>query len=83
VLAEPKVYIDWWGWGSPPNDPNGNIPALEDFLQNFGGSRWLNVVTQYIGTGVGFAGNPTTLWGGEWSGSTNPLPVGTNGLACT
>jgi hypothetical protein len=74
--------MDWWGWGSPPNDPSNLIPKFEDFLQNFGGSRWLNTVIQYYGP-TGGAGNPTNFWGGEWFDNTNPLPVGTNGLPCT
>lgn len=82
VLTNPKVYVDWWGWGSPPNDPSGEIPVLEDYLHNLGGSRWLNTVTQYSATN-GSCGNPTDLWGGEWFGSTNPLPVGTSGSPCT
>jgi hypothetical protein len=81
VLITPKLYVDWWGWGSPPNDPGGEIPAVEDFFQNLGGSRWLNTVTQYH-TSQGNPGNPIDLWGGEWFGSTNPLPVGSNGRPC-
>src|SRR5262249_21356150 len=38
-------------------DPQSEIPILEAYLANVGGTKWLNTVTQYGG-----AGNPMPLW---------------------
>jgi len=77
VLHHPRIYIDWWGWGSPPNDPNGEMQKWRDFLENLGGSKWLATVEQYYDNTGQYAGNPSDLFtGAEWRDQTNPLPAG-------
>src|SRR5260221_7783243 len=55
VLHNPKVYIDYWGWGSPAQDPNNEINNLQEFIGAYSGAgsgiantRWMNTVTQYF-----------------------------------
>jgi hypothetical protein len=79
VLTAPKIFVDWWEWWRTPDDPE--IASWEDFLQNLGGSKWLETVTQYGGAN-GLAGNPADLFvpgsAREWRDNTNPLPASTH-----
>src|ERR1041385_6602526 len=50
------------------------MPTLENFLASIGGSKYMNIVTQYTTTTSGAAGNPTTLWGGSWMDFDHPVP---------
>lgn len=47
VLTQPAIYIDFWGFNSAKNDPNGEAAYLTNFLSNAGGSPWLGTITQY------------------------------------
>jgi serine protease len=83
VETSPKVYLVLWGsqWS---NDPSGEAAREQSFLQEVGGSSWLNSVTQYcqgVGTGTIFcngsgtaAGNPSGILGGTWSDNGSAAP---------
>src|SRR5258708_4578132 len=47
VMHTPKVYVVYWGWGTPVYDPYNVIPGFEAYLQNLGGTKYLNTVVQY------------------------------------
>jgi len=47
VETAPKVYLVFWGSQWTGNDPSGESSILQNFLNNVGGSSWLNSVTQY------------------------------------
>jgi hypothetical protein len=54
VIGQPRVYIVYWGWGGPNGpDPNANRAAYHALLDgtssSLGGTRWMNVVSQYTG----------------------------------
>ncbi|MCC9311496.1 hypothetical protein LN042_31280 [Kitasatospora sp. RB6PN24] len=44
VQTAPKVYVDYWGWGT---DPSGEQAYLNRFLSSIGGNPWLATVNQY------------------------------------
>ncbi|MDH6108747.1 hypothetical protein P3T36_002332 [Kitasatospora sp. MAP12-15] len=44
VQSAPRVYVDYWGWGS---DPSGEQNYLNRFLSSVGGTPWLATVDQY------------------------------------
>ena len=72
VMTAPKVYIVYWGWGDRSpfctvncfSDPQNEIPILESYLKNVGGTKWLNTVTQYYQnpSTPQYAGNPVGVY---------------------
>lgn len=62
VLNAPQVYVVFWGFSGGSNDPQGEVPYLEGFLSNIGGTSWLNIVTQYCS---GIATGSTTCPSGS------------------
>jgi serine protease len=46
VQTAPKVYLDFWGWGTG-SDPSGEQTYLTNFLKSIGGTSWLSTVNQY------------------------------------
>lgn len=73
VLRSPKVFVTFWGWGKI-GDPYHEAPRLELFLEEVGGSSWLNIVTQY-GSLFGHITNPLNQFGGFWFDNTNSIPL--------
>ncbi|HEV2954422.1 MAG TPA: hypothetical protein VG015_10040, partial [Candidatus Dormibacteraeota bacterium] len=79
VQQNPSVYVVFWHWQG--QDPAGEEPYLEGFLQGMGGSAWLNTVTQYcqaiaVGSSVcdgagQAAGNPKAIFKGTWHDDQN------------
>jgi len=81
VLANPGIYVVFWGsgWNDSTPDAHGVTPFeyqhyLGNFLNSIGGSPWLNTVTQY-----GVANPPGQLLG-SWVDTTNSVPYSTNPL---
>ena len=84
VETAPKVYLVVWGSQWNNNDPSGEVPLLESFLSNVGGSSWLNSVTQYcqgVASGTEFcngsgtaAGNPPGMYQGVWFDTGSAAP---------
>ncbi len=76
VETAPKVYLVIWGSQWNGNDPSGEAALLDSFLNDAGGTSWLNSVTQYcqgVASGTEFcngsgtaAGNPSTMYQGVW-----------------
>ena len=64
VQTRPKLYVDFWGWTS---DPDGERPALIEFLSSIGDGRWLSTLTQYC------AGDDPVL-AGQWSDTADRPP---------
>jgi len=72
VETAPKVYLVIWGSQWINNDPSGEEAILTAFLNQVGGSSWLNSVSQYcqgVNKGTEFcngsgtaAGNPTDMF---------------------
>lgn len=70
VQEYPKIYIDFWGWSS---DPNQAAPYLENYVGAIGGSSWLNTLTQYSSSTQGYVTNWGNEFGGYWyDNSTTP-----------
>ena len=92
VETAPKVYVVFYGsqWS---NDPSGEATLVQNFLNDAGGSSWLNSVTQYCqsvssGTiycnGAGSAaGNSSGILIGVWfdNGVTAPSQPSQSQLA--
>ncbi len=90
VESAPLIYLVVWGsqWNNN-NDPSGEVPILENFYSNVGGSNWSNSVTQYCqgvptgtvycnGTGTA-AGNPpgnppNGILAGVWYDNVSAAP---------
>jgi hypothetical protein len=77
------VYLVLWGSQWNNNDPSGEAALVESFLNDVGGSKWNNSVTQYcdgiaIGSTTcgssGHATNPSNLFGGVWADSGAAAP---------
>ncbi len=76
VATSPRVYLVFWGSAWSNNDPSGEAALLQSFFADFGGSSWMNSVTQYcqgVATGTEFcngqgtaAGNPAGMYQGVW-----------------
>src|ERR1700722_2242949 len=64
VQTRPRLYVDFWGWTS---DPDGERPALVDFLSSIGDGRWLSTLSQYC------AGDDPSLTG-QWSNTADRPP---------
>ena len=93
VETAPKVYLVLFGsqWNS--NDPSNESVLLQSFLNDVGGSSWLNSVIQYcegVSRGTVFcngggtaAGNPSGIYAGVWidNGSAAPAHPAQSDLA--
>jgi len=80
VLTNPHVYITYWGFNSS-NDPSGEIAAVNDMVSHLGGSKYLNVVTEYTNPAGVAAGNPVGLYTANNS-ATGDLWFDTSTPAC-
>lgn len=75
VLTAPKIYLVYWGWGSPMSDPLGAVPVLDAFSRGIGGTKSGGVVTQYYQFDpLEYCGSPSDMVAGVWYDNTNPLP---------
>ncbi|MGD8380259.1 MAG: hypothetical protein PVI37_04710 [Gammaproteobacteria bacterium] len=84
VETAPKVYLVFWGSQWNGSDPSGEATLLQSFLNDVGGSSWLNSVTQYcqgVATGTEFcngngtaAGNPAGILQGVWYDTSSSSP---------
>jgi serine protease len=68
VETAPKIYLVVWGsqWNS--GDPSGEIPLLQSFFSNVGGTSWLNSQTQYcqgVASGTEFCNGAGTAAGNQ------------------
>src|SRR5687767_9755737 len=64
VVHNPKLYLVYWGWGSPINDPNNFVPIIDTFTRGIGGTRGIAMNTQYYDNylpGNFYIPNPTDL----------------------
>jgi hypothetical protein len=76
VETGPRVYVVFWGsqWS---NDPSGEAPLVQNFLNGVAGSSWLNSVTQYcegVSSGTYFCNGSGTAASNE--NSTGNLVIG-------
>ncbi|MDQ1401773.1 MAG: hypothetical protein QOG03_89 [Actinomycetota bacterium] len=74
ILASPKVYLVFWGWGG--QDTDGVRAKMIDFFSGVGGSAWQGVTTQYDGTVNGQQvqiTNPVGQLAGTWDDDTNAI----------
>jgi hypothetical protein len=93
VIQKPKAYLIYWGteWaqGFTTADTDGKLYSshtlqeyITSYMNNFGGSPYANIQTQYCNGvlpgatncvgGTGFVTNPTNQLGGVW---VDPTPV--------
>jgi hypothetical protein len=78
VLTAPKIYLVLWGFGTPLNDPNGEIPYVTATLTGFPGWHWQGIDTQYyqiIGGIQTSIANSTGQFISTIVDNTRPLPV--------
>ncbi len=47
VLHNPRIRLILWGFGTPVNDPNGEIPFVTNVLSGSPGWHWVGSDTQY------------------------------------
>ena len=78
VLQKPLVYIVYWGFAGPSNDPSGEQTYLTNFVSGVGGSHWMNITHQYyqinhLGTHQKIK-NTVGQLAGTWVDLTNPVP---------
>jgi hypothetical protein len=84
VETAPKIYIVFWGSQWNNNDPSGEASLVESFLNNVGGSAWLNTVTEYcqgVSSATSFcngagqaAGNQKGMLAGFWYDNSSTAP---------
>jgi hypothetical protein len=72
------VYLVLWGFGTPLNDPGGEIPYIESALSGYPGWHWLSTDTQYF-QNIGGTQTNITNSTGQWVGdiiqdNTRALP---------
>lgn len=84
VETAPKVYLVLWGSQWNNNDPSNEANNEQAFLNNVGGSSWLNSVTQYCqgvasgtvtcGSSGQHAGNQAGILAGVWYDNASAAP---------
>ena len=77
VLQKPVIYVAYWGFASPSNDPSGEETYLNNFISGIGGSPWNNINHQYYDIVGGITHHIRNLTGqlaGTWNDTTNPIP---------
>ncbi len=78
VVHDPKLYLVYWGWGTPMNDPSNFVPITDTFARGIGATRALAIPTQYYDDylpGSFYIPNPADIVKGVWYDNTNPLPA--------
>ena len=83
LVQHAKVYVTYWGFGTPLNDPDGLVQRTHDFFAGIGGTPWNDVVTQYD-NGSTKIYNDASILKGEWYDNTNSISNGYPGVVvCT
>ena len=75
IQKVPKIYLIFWGQTYATDtaaDPDGQASYFIRYVNGIGGSPWLNIDSQYNGTGQGFITNPPGQLLGTWY---DPSPV--------
>jgi serine protease len=75
VLTTPKIYLVLWGFGTPANDPSGEIPFVTNALSASPGWHWMGQATQYSNSAGTFITNQNTQFGQVIVDNTRALPV--------